>query len=126
MDIWNIWDTWLEMPFLSNFNTLVGILLDPTDLLESIENITFCYFSFISGTYKKGNIRSIFKKIWKMFVTKWNIKLCFISNWRKIVAENIRDCKPICMMLSLHSGILAKPVTIAPTSLQQRQSISLA
>ena len=27
-----------------------------------------------------------------MFMWKWNIKLCFISNWRKIVAKNIWDC----------------------------------
>ena len=29
------------MSFLNNFNTLVGILLDPTDLLESNEDIIF-------------------------------------------------------------------------------------
>ena len=29
------------MSFLSNFNTLVGILLGPTDLLESNEHMAF-------------------------------------------------------------------------------------
>ena len=45
------------MSFLSNFNILVGILLGPTDLLESTED-----FCFVCGTYKKGNTRSSFKK----------------------------------------------------------------
>ena len=27
-----------------------------------------------------------------MFMGKWYNKLCFTSNWRKIVAENIWDC----------------------------------
>ena len=41
------------MSFLSNFNTLVGILLGPTDLLESIENITFCISVLSVGLTKK-------------------------------------------------------------------------
>ena len=40
-EILNIWDSWLEMLFLSNFNILVGILLDPTDLLESNQDTIF-------------------------------------------------------------------------------------
>ena len=40
-EILNIWDSWLEMLFLSNFNILVGILLDPTDLLEFNEDTIF-------------------------------------------------------------------------------------
>ena len=35
-EILNIPDTWLEISFLSNFNALVGILLGPADLLESM------------------------------------------------------------------------------------------
>ena len=31
------------MSFLTNFNILVGILLGPTDLLESNEDMTFSY-----------------------------------------------------------------------------------
>ena len=34
-EILNISDSWLEMLFLSNFSILVGMLLGPTDLLES-------------------------------------------------------------------------------------------
>ena len=40
-EILNISDSWLEMSFLSNFNILVGILLGPTDLLESNEDMIF-------------------------------------------------------------------------------------
>ena len=50
------------MSFLSSFNTLGGIQLDPTDLLESNEDIAFSIY-FVSGSYKKGYIGSIFKKI---------------------------------------------------------------
>ena len=41
--ILNISDSWLEleMSFLSNFDILVGILLGPTDLLESNEDMIF-------------------------------------------------------------------------------------
>ena len=51
------------MLFLSNFNILVGILLDPTDLLESNEDMTFSISVLSLELTKKGNIRSIFKKI---------------------------------------------------------------
>ena len=40
-EILNISDSWLEMSFLSNFNILIGILLGPTDLLESNEDMIF-------------------------------------------------------------------------------------
>ena len=45
-------DSWLEMSFLSNFNILEVMLLDPTDLLESNENITFS-ISLLSVGIKK-------------------------------------------------------------------------
>ena len=51
------------MPFLSNFNTLVGILLGPTDLLESNEDITFSISFFSVGLTKKEILDLIFKKI---------------------------------------------------------------
>ena len=38
----NISDGWLELPFLSNFNILMEILLGPTDLLESNEDKIRC------------------------------------------------------------------------------------
>ena len=41
------------MSFLSNFNILVGILLGPTDLLESNEDITFSISVLSVGLTKK-------------------------------------------------------------------------
>ena len=42
-EILNISDSWLELEvsFVSNFDILVGILLGPTDLLESNEDMIF-------------------------------------------------------------------------------------
>ena len=58
------------MLFLSNFNTLVGILLGPTDLLESIENITFCISVLSVGLTKKEildlfqeNLKNVYDKM---------------------------------------------------------------
>ena len=41
------------MSFLSNFNTLVGILLGPTDLLKSYEDIIFSISVLSVGLTKK-------------------------------------------------------------------------
>ena len=54
------------MSFLSNFNILVGILLGPTDLLESNEGMIFSISDLSVGLIKKENIRSILKKVRKM------------------------------------------------------------
>ena len=54
------------MSFLSNFNILVGILLGPTDLLESNEDMIFSISDLSVGLIKKENIRSILKKVRKM------------------------------------------------------------
>ena len=43
------------MSFLSNFNTLVGILLGPTDLLEANEDIIFSISVLLAGLKKKKN-----------------------------------------------------------------------
>ena len=47
------------MSFLSNFNTSVGMLLGPTDLLESNEDITFS-ISFLSVGLTKREIPDLF------------------------------------------------------------------
>ena len=60
-EILNISDSWLEMSFLSNFNILVGILLGPTDLLESNEDITFP-ISVSSVGYTKKEILDLYLK----------------------------------------------------------------
>ena len=65
--ILNISDSLLEMSFLSTFNTLVGILLSPANLLESNKDMIFS-ISVVSVRLGNGNIRSIFKKIRKMFL----------------------------------------------------------
>ena len=62
-------DSCLEMSALSNFNILVGAF----DLWESNENMTFSISILSVGLTRKGNIRSVFKKIWKMFMWKWNL-----------------------------------------------------
>ena len=41
------------MSFLTNFNILVGILLGPTDLLESNEDMTFSISVLYVGLTKK-------------------------------------------------------------------------
>ena len=89
--ILNISDSWLEleMSFLSNFDILVGILLGPTDLLESNEDMIFSISVLSVGLIKK-EVLDLFLR--KMLMWKWNIKLCFISYWRKLVVENIWDC----------------------------------
>ena len=64
----NISGSWLEMPFLSNFNTLVGILLGPTDLLESNDDMIFI-ISVLSVAFTK-------KKILDLFLRKSEKCLC--------------------------------------------------
>ena len=61
-EILNISDVFLERSFLSNFKTLVGLLLGRTVFLESNENMKFS-ISVLSVGLKKGDNRSIFKKI---------------------------------------------------------------
>ena len=55
------------MPFLSNFKTLVGILLGPTDLLESNENITFPIPFLSVGLTKKEILDLFLRKSEKCF-----------------------------------------------------------
>ena len=55
------------MSFLSNFNILIGILLGPTDLLESNEDMIFSNSVLSVGLVKK-EVSSIFEKIRKKFM----------------------------------------------------------
>ena len=50
------------MSFLSNFNILVGILLGPTDLLESSEDITFSISALSEGLIKKEILDQFLRK----------------------------------------------------------------
>ena len=49
-----------EISFLNNFNILVGILVGPTDLLESNEGMKFS-IPVLSERIKEKDIKSIFK-----------------------------------------------------------------
>ena len=49
----------MEKSFLSNFNILAGILLGPTDLLESNEDMTFS-ISVLSLGFTKKEISDLF------------------------------------------------------------------
>ena len=69
-EILNISDSWLEMSFLSNFNILVGILLGPTDLLESNEDMTFSISVLSVGLTKKEILDLFLRKSEKMFMWK--------------------------------------------------------
>ena len=68
-EILNISDSWLEMSFLSNFNILVGILLGPTDLLESNEDMVFSISVLSVGLIKK-EVLDIFLRIQKNVYVK--------------------------------------------------------
>ena len=56
------------MSFLSIFNTLVGILLDPFDLLESNEDMIFSVFVLSVGLIKT--------EILDLFLRKSEKRLC--------------------------------------------------
>ena len=66
--ILNISDSWLEMSFLSNFNILIGILLGPTDLLESNDDMIF-FISVLS-------VGGIEKEVLDLFLRKPEKCLC--------------------------------------------------
>ena len=57
------------MSFLSNFNILVGILLGPTDLLESNEDMVFSISVLPVGLIKK-EVLDIFLRIQKNVYVK--------------------------------------------------------
>ena len=62
-EILNISDSLLEKSFLSNFNILVGIiLLGPSDLLQSNEDMTFSISVLFVGLTKK-EILDLFLRI---------------------------------------------------------------
>ena len=55
-------DSWLEISFLSNFNILVGILVDPTDSLESNENMTSSVSVLSVGLKKEETLNLFLRK----------------------------------------------------------------
>ena len=53
------------MSFLSNFNILIGILLGPTDLLESNEDMIFSISDLSVGLIKKEVLDLFLRKLEK-------------------------------------------------------------
>ena len=48
-DILNTSANWLQISFLSNFNIFIEMLLGPSDLFESSEDIMFCISDLLVG-----------------------------------------------------------------------------
>ena len=65
----NISDSLLDMSFLRNFNTLVGILLGPTDLSKSNEDMTFS-ISVLSVGLTKMEIKDLFLRKSETYLCK--------------------------------------------------------
>ena len=79
------------MSFLSNFNILVGILLGPTDLLESNEDMTFS-ISVLSVVFTKKEISDLFlRKSGKCLCQNEILSFVLPAIEKKKVAENIGD-----------------------------------
>ena len=66
--MWNISANWLEISFFSNYNFFIGMLLGPTDLFESSEDIMFCISDLFVGLRKK--------EFWVLFFRKSKTCLC--------------------------------------------------
>ena len=60
-DILKISTSWQEISFFSNFSILVSMVLDPTGLVESSEDIMRAYLSLLLGL-KKNNFELYFFK----------------------------------------------------------------
>ena len=67
------------MSFLSNFNILKGILLGPTDLLESNEGMTFFISVLSMGLTKKKILDLFLGKNEKSLYEKMFIKMFILS-----------------------------------------------
>ena len=65
----NISDSLLDMSFLRNFNTLVGILLGPTGLSKSNEDMTFS-ISVLSVGLTKMEIKDLFLRKSETYLCK--------------------------------------------------------
>ena len=80
------------MSFLSHFNTLLGILLGPTDLLESNEDMTFSISVLSVGLTKKEILDLFLRKSEKCLCENKMLSLILLAIEKKIVVENTRDC----------------------------------
>ena len=73
------------------------MLLAPTDLVESSEDIMRAIFIFVSRIQKKKRIlSSFFQTVGKVFMGIFNIYFSLRSNGRKIIIENISYLNWVC------------------------------
>ena len=66
--ILNISDSWMKILFVINFNLLPGIMLGPTDILESNEDMVFSISAFSVGL-TKNEMLGLF--LWKSEKCLW-------------------------------------------------------
>ena len=73
------------------------MLLGPTDLVESSEDIMRAILSLSVGFKKKKRIlSSFFQTVGKVFMRIFNIYFSLRSNGRKIIIENISYLNWVC------------------------------
>ena len=78
------------------------MLLGPTDLVESIEDMMRAT-SFLSVGHKKRILSPIIQKVWTVFMRMFNIYFSLRSNARKIIVENINTNKYFLILFQLIS-----------------------
>ena len=72
------------------------MMLGPTDLVESSEDMMRATSCLSVGLKKKRILSSIFQKVWRVFVRMFNIYFSLRSNARIIIVENISSLNLVC------------------------------
>ena len=103
-DILKISKSCQEISFLSTFSIRVSMLLSPTDLIETSEDIMRA-FSSLSRGLKKIILSYIFQKVWKVFIRIFNIYFSLRSNGRKILLKTLAISTEF-MIVHLHLKFL--------------------
>ena len=93
------------MSFLSNFNTLVWILLGPSDLLESNEDMIFSVSVLSVGLTEKEILDLFFRKSEKCLRENEILSFVLLEIEEKVV-ENIRNCHWLGNSGTINSKIL--------------------
>ena len=81
-DILKISTSWKEISFLSNYSILVGMLLGPTDLVESSEDMMRAISSLSVGLKKEEFWAQFFRKSEKC-LWEYLIFTLFERQWKK-------------------------------------------
>ena len=79
-EILSISDSSLEMSFLSNFTILVGILLGPTNLLKSNEDMTLSISVLPVGLTKKEVLNLFLRKSEKCLCENEILNFVLVAN----------------------------------------------